>query len=418
MGMTLAEKILSAKVGQRVRPGEIVTVPVDHTMTYDLFCPSVARVFGEMGFRNVKNPDRIAIIFDHLVPAKEANEVAHYQKALRFAREQGITKVHESDGICHQIVFEHGYARPGDVFLGTDSHTVTAGAVGAFATGIGYTEMASIWGTGSIWLRVPETLRVELRGAFAPGVGSKDLILRIIGDLGHDGATYRAIEFGGPLVDGMTLPQRLTMSNMTVEAGAKVGLIASDEKVRQHYRAIGMPDVPLLRPDSDARYERVLTYDVADLVPMISCSPSVDNVMPLSAAEGQPVRKAFLGSCTNGRLEDLEAAASILRGRTVNPKVEMIVTPASRRVYLDAVRSGAIEALVNAGAIVTQPACGLCAGINGGLVADGDTVIASNNRNFLGRMGGPTAKVVLASPASVAAAAVDGHITDPRKFVA
>jgi 3-isopropylmalate/(R)-2-methylmalate dehydratase large subunit len=414
--MTLAEKILSAKAGYAVRPGDIVTAPVDHTLTYELFCPSVARAFRGMGFQRVKAPDRIAIVFDHLVPAKNAQEVSHFKASLDFAREQGIEKVHQSDGICHQIVFEHGYARPGGVFLGTDSHTVTAGAVGAFATGIGFTEMASIWGTGAIWLRVPATLRIELSGKFSPGVTAKDLILRVVGDLGHGGATYKAIEFGGPLVDAMTLSQRLTLCNMTVETGAKVGLMAADEKVLEHFQAIGAGDVQELRPDPDAQYERKLEYNVDELVPMVSRSPSVDNVTPLSTLEGMPVRKAFLGSCTNGRLEDLESAASILRGRKVHPKMELIVTPASRSVYVDGLRSGVIEVLVRAGAIVTQPGCGLCAGISGGLVADGDTLIASNNRNFRGRLGGPTSTVVLASPLSVAAAAISGCITDPRKL--
>jgi 3-isopropylmalate/(R)-2-methylmalate dehydratase large subunit len=418
MAMTLAEKILARKAGkERVFPGEIVTVDVDHTMTYDLFCPSVTAAFREMGFEKVWDPNRIAIIFDHLVPAKNAGEVAHFNESLRFAADQGIVKVHQHDGICHQLMFEKGYSRPGEVVLGTDSHTVTSGAVGAFATGIGYTEMASIWGSGSLWLKVPETLRFEIDGEFPAGVFAKDLILKIIGDIGHAGATYKAMEFGGPLIDKLSLSQRLTISNMAVEAGAKVGLMAPDHKVEAHYRELGVEGLWLPAPDSGARYSAVYHYEAGELLPMVSCSPAVDNVMPLSKMAGTEVRKAFLGSCTNGRIEDLEVAASILKGKKIHPRVEMIVTPASRKTYQDALAGGTIATLLEAGAYVTHPACGLCSGINGGVVADGDTVISSNNRNFLGRMGGAQAQVILASPASVAAAAVAGQVADPREYL-
>lgn len=418
MAMTLAEKILARKaLKKEVAPGELVTVAVDHTMTYDLFCPSVVEAFKEMGFKQVWNPNKIAIIFDHLVPAKNAKEVEHFKVSLAFARAQGITKVHQHDGICHQLLFEKGYSRPGDVILGTDSHTVTTGGVGAFATGIGYTEMASIWGTGEIWLKVPETLRFEIEGELAPGVSAKDLILKIIGDIGHAGATYKAMEFGGTLIGRLSVAQRLTIANMSVEAGAKAGLMAPDEKVLEHYRELGITDFPMLRPDPDAAYRSVSRYDASKLVPMVSCSPAVDNVMPLFEVAGEEVRKAFLGSCTNGRLEDIEMAASLVRGKKIHPKVEMIVTPASRTIYQQAIQSGAVVALVEAGAYVTVPACGLCSGINGGVVADGDTIISSNNRNFLGRMGGPTARVILASPASVAVSALAGKVVDPREYL-
>jgi 3-isopropylmalate/(R)-2-methylmalate dehydratase large subunit len=416
--MTLAEKILARKAHKKtIAPGDIITVSVDHTLTYDLFCPSVVEAFKEMGFKRVWDPNKIAIIFDHLVPAKNAKEVEHFKASLAFARAQGITKVHQHDGICHQLMFEKGYSRPSDVILGTDSHTVTTGAVGAFATGIGYTEMASVWGTGALWLKVPETLRFEIEGELPPGVSAKDLILKIIGDIGHAGATYMAMEFGGGLIDRLSVAQRLTITNMAVEAGAKAGLMAPDVKVMAHYRELGITNFPMLRSDPDAGYRSVSRYDASKLVPMVSCSPTVDNVMPLSEMAGEDVQKAFLGSCTNGRLEDIEIAAALVRGKKIHPKVEMIVTPASQTIYKQAVQSGAIAALVEAGAYVTVPACGLCSGINGGVVADGDTIISSNNRNFLGRMGGATARVILASPASVAASALAGKVADPREFL-
>lgn len=417
MGMTLAEKILANKVGRNVLPGEIVTVDVDHTMTYELFCPSIVDAFHDMGFKNVWNPDKIAIIFDHLVPAKNAGEVAFYTRSTQFAQEQSISKLHPSDGICHQLMFEKGYSRTGDVILGTDSHTVTSGAVGAFATGIGYTEMASIWGTGKIWLRVPRTLRFQISGAFKPGIYSKDLILKIIGDIGHSGATYKSMEFAGDLIDSLSVSQRLTICNMAVEAGAKVGLMVADGKVAEHFSALGIRGLPEARPDADASYDKIYDYDVGDLAPMVSCSPSVDNVKPLSQIEGNEIRKAFIGSCTNGRLEDLEIVASILAGRKIDRKVELLITPASRQIYQDAVASGVIQILAEAGAYINHPSCGLCSGINGGLVADNDTIMSSNNRNFLGRMGGPEANVILASPASIAASALEGKVTDPRKYL-
>lgn len=416
--MTLSEKILSFKANKAsLFPNEIIEVNVDHTMTYDLFGPSVVKIFFDMGFKNVWDPSKIAVIYDHLVPPKNHSEVANFTFMNNFAKMQGINKLHESDGICHQIMFESGYARPGDIILGTDSHTCTLGAVGAFATGIGYTEMASVWGTGKIWFKVPSSLKFEINGSFNAGVYSKDLILKIIGNIGTAGATYKAIELSGSLIDNLSVSQRLTLCNMAVEAGAKVALMSPDEKVAEHYKLIGYGEILKLKPDPDASYEKIYLYDASSLVPMISYSPSVENVMPLTDIEGEEIRKAFLGSCTNGRLEDLEVAASILKNRKVNDRVEFIVTPASRKVYLEAIQEGIMATLAEAGAIITHPACGLCSGINGGLVADNDTLISSNNRNFLGRMGGLNARVILASPASVAASAIEGKVTDPRKYL-
>jgi len=291
------------------------------------------------------------------------------------------------------------------------------GAIGAFATGIGYTEMAAVWGTGSVWLKVPSSLRFELEGRFPQGVFSKDLILKIIGDIGPSTATYKSMEFSGSLLEKLGVSQRLTMCNMAVECGAKTGLIAADGAVREYFEQQGYGAIHAVQADAGAVYDHVYEYDVSRLEPQVSCSPSVENVMPLSAVKGESIGKAFLGSCTNGRLDDLEIAASIVKGRRISRSVEFIVTPASRSVYLEAAKKGILSTLAEAGATITHPACGLCSGMSGGIVAEGDTLISTNNRNYLGRMGGITSKVLLASPASVAVAAVEGKVGDPRDYL-
>lgn len=417
MGMTLVEKITAARTGkQTVEPGEILFVNVDHVMIHDLFAPFVIEKFRDMGFERVWDPDKIALIYDHLVPASFVEDSRHHRVADAFAADQGIGKVHRSDGVCHQLMPEMGYARPGEIVFGTDSHTTTYGAIGTFATGIGYTEMAAILGTGSIWIKVPRTLRLDIRGALAPGVCSKDVILRIIGDIGADRATYRAMEFGGPAIEAMSVASRMTIANMAVEAGAKVGIMAPDEKTRA-FCTLPADAFDPVRPDADAVYERVYQYDAGQIKPVVACPSNVDRVEEVERLAGTRIDQAFLGSCTNGRLEDLAAAAAILKGRKVSPYVRFIVTPASRRVYAEAVKAGVIGTLIEAGAIVTHPACGLCCGRSGGIVADGERVIATNNRNFLGRMGHPGSEVFLASPATVAASALEGRIADPRAYM-
>ena len=419
MGQTLIEKIIAHNIGrEKVTPGEIVTVNVDRVMIHDIFIPFVADKFEEMGFSRIWDPDRMVLIYDHLVPASQIDDTRHFAKGDAFAAKYGVKNVHRSDGICHQLMTEAGYVKPGDIAFGTDSHTTTYGCVGAFSTGIGYTEMAGILGTGKLWIRVPETIRVQIDGTLPDNVTSKDVILRILGDLRADGATYKSLEFTGSTVEAMSVAARMTMSNMAVECGAKCGLFAPDEKTAE-YCGIPADDfrkdsfLQSLHGDPDAVCERTLTYRAEDLVPVMACPSQVDNIRPVSEIAGIPVDQVFLGSCTNGRLEDLAAAAEILKGRKIAPFVKFIVTPASRKIYRQALEAGILGTLAEAGAMITHPGCGLCCGRAGGILTDGEVVVATNNRNFLGRMGTSKVRIYLASPKSAAWAALTGKITVP-----
>ena len=419
MGQTLIEKIIAHNIGrEKVTPGEIVTVNVDRVMVHDIFIPFVADKFEEMGFSRIWDPDRMVLIYDHLVPASQIDDTRHFAKGDAFAAKYGVKNVHRSDGICHQLMTEAGYVKPGDIAFGTDSHTTTYGCVGAFSTGIGYTEMAGILGTGKLWIRVPETIRVQIDGTLPDNVTSKDVILRILGDLRADGATYKSLEFTGSTVEAMSVAARMTMSNMAVECGAKCGLFAPDEKTAE-YCGIPADDfrkdsfLQSLHGDPDAVYERTLIYRAEDLVPVMACPSQVDNIHPVSEIAGIPVDQVFLGSCTNGRLEDLAAAAEILKGRKIAPFVKFIVTPASRKIYRQALEAGILGTLAEAGAMITHPGCGLCCGRAGGILTDGEVVVATNNRNFLGRMGTSKVRIYLASPKSAAWAALTGKITVP-----
>ncbi|MBQ2641117.1 MAG: 3-isopropylmalate dehydratase large subunit [Lachnospiraceae bacterium] len=412
MGATLIEKIIAHNIGaDSVKPGDIVTVNVDRVMVHDIFIPFVADKFEEMGFTKVWDPDKMVLIYDHLIPASQIDDTRHFRRGDEFAAKYGLTHVHRSDGICHQLMPELGYARPGDVVFGTDSHTTTYGCVGCFSSGIGYTEMAGILGTGKLWVRVPATIRVNVNGTLPEGVTSKDIILTVIGDLRADGATYQALEFAGDTFDAMSVASRMTISNMTVEAGAKCGLFSPDEKTAA-FSGVEYDDfLKSLYGDEDAEYARVLNYRAEDFVPVMACPSQVDSIRPVSSLEGIKVDQVFIGSCTNGRYEDLAAAAQILKGRRIAPFVKMIVTPASRSVYRQALETGVLETLVSAGAIVTHPGCGLCCGRAGGILTDNEVVVATNNRNFLGRMGTPKVQIYLASPISAAKAALTGEIT-------
>lgn len=413
----LIESLLARKTESRdVTAGQIITVDVDRVMIHDLFVPFCIRKFEEMGFRQVWDPEKVVLVYDHMVPTSFIDDSRHHRLGDRFAAEQGIRRVHRADGVCHQLMPERGYALPGQVVFGTDSHTTTYGAIGAFSTGIGYTEMASVLGTGRLWVKVPHTLRFDIRGEMPDGVCSKDLILRIIGDIGADGASYRAMEFGGPAVQQMSISMRMTMCNMAVEAGAKAGLIEPDDKTFAFCR-VDAEDYGFLKAGPGAVYEKRIEYDVSRLSPTVALPSKVDNVESVEKVAGMRIDQAFLGSCTNGRTEDLEAAADIVRGRKIAPRVRFIVTPASRRVLREAVKKGVISTLMDAGAVVTYPSCGLCCGRSGGILASGERVIAANNRNFLGRMGASDSEVVLASPATVAASALAGKIADPRDYL-
>ena len=413
MGETMIEKIIRNHAKHTVKPGDIVTVDVDRVMIHDIFIPFVAEKFEEMGFQKLWDPDKVVLIYDHLVPASQVDDTRHFRVGNAFAEKYGMKNIHRSDGICHQLMTEAGYVKPGDIVFGTDSHTTTYGCVGAFSSGIGYTEMASILGTGQLWVRVPETIKVTINGKLPENVTSKDVILRLIGDLGADGATYMALEFHGDTVEQMSVASRMTMSNMAVEAGAKCALFVPDEKTAEYCGITLSGEQRELKADADASYIREITYQAEDLVPVMACPSQVDKIRPVTELEGTEIDQVFIGSCTNGRLEDLMAAAEILEDKQVAPFVKLIVTPASRKVYEDAVENGTMAVLAKAGAIITHPGCGLCCGRTGGILTDGERVVATNNRNFLGRMGTSKVEIYLASPKTAAACAVAGKIVSP-----
>lgn len=414
MGATIIEKIIRNNTGKEVKPGDIVTVNVDRVMIHDIFIPFVASKFEEMGFSKLWDPDKVVLIYDHLVPASQVDDTRHFRVGNEFVEKYGMKNIHRSDGICHQLMTEAGYVKPGNIVFGTDSHTTTYGCVGAFSSGIGYTEMASILGTGTMWVRVPETIRVNINGTLPENVMAKDIILKLIGDLGADGATYKALEFAGDTVEKLSVASRMSMSNMAIEAGAKCALFTPDEKTAEYCEMELTDKEKDLVGDADATYCRVINYNAEDFVPVMACPSNVDNVKAVSELEGKEIDQVFIGSCTNGRLEDLMAAAEVLKGKKVAPFVKLIVTPASRKIYLQAMENGTMDILAAAGAIITHPSCGLCCGRTGGILTDGETVVATNNRNFLGRMGTSKVGIYLASPRTAAACAIAGKIVVPQ----
>ena len=414
MGETVIEKIIRNNVGHTVKPGDIVTVNVDRVMIHDIFIPFVAEKFEEMGFKKLWNPDKVVLIYDHLVPASQLDDTRHFHVGDAFAEKYGMKNVHRSDGICHQLMTEAGYVKPGNIVFGTDSHTTTYGCVGAFSSGIGYTEMASILGTGTMWIKVPETIKVVIDGELPANVMSKDVILRLIGDLGADGATYRALEFTGSAVKNMSVASRMTIANMAIEAGAKCALFTPDEKTAE-YCEIELNDFQKsLVGDGDAAYLKTMTYRGEDFVPVMAGPSQVYKIRDVSTLEGTEIDQGFICACTNGRLEDLAAAAEVLKGKKVADYVKLIVTPASRKIYRQAIELGILDTLAEAGAMITHPGCGLCCGRAGGILTDGERVVATNNRNFLGRMGTSKVEIYLASPKIAAACAVAGKIVSPK----
>ena len=416
MGSTLIEKIIEKNTGlSKVTPGQIVTVNVDRVMIHDIFIPFVKEKFEEMGFTKIWDPDKAVLIYDHLVPASQVDDTRHFRIGNEFVEKYGMKNIHRSDGICHQLMTEAGYVKPGDIAFGTDSHTTTYGCVGAFSSGIGYTEMASVLGTGKMWVKVPQTIKVTVNGKLPENVRSKDIILRLIGDLGADGATYQALEFTGSTIDEMSVASRMTMSNMAIEAGAKCALFTPDEKTAE-YCEIELNDFQKsLVGDGDAAYLKTMTYRGEDFVPVMACPSQVDKIKNVSELEGTEIDQVFIGSCTNGRLEDLRAAAEVLKGKKVADYVKLIVTPASRKIYCQAIAEGIMDTLAEAGAMITHPGCGLCCGRAGGILTDGERVVATNNRNFLGRMGTSKVEIYLASPKTAAACAIAGKIVNPEK---
>lgn len=417
MGMTLAEKILSDHAGEEARAGEIKVINVDLTYTQDGTGPLAVRKIGEMGFDRVCSPERTIFFFDHASPSPRY-ELSNDHAFLRdFARKTGIQVSEVGKGISHQVVAER-WARPGDVVIGADSHTCTGGALGAFATGVGSTDAAVAIALCKIWLRVPETIRVVVEGRLPPGVYGKDIILHLIGKIGASGAAYKALEFSGDTIETLDMAGRLTISNMAVEAGAKVGLFPSDEITRSWFDRMGRSsEFRKLFPDPDALYEETIRIKAEDLKPTIACPHQVDNTKSIDEIGEVKVDQVFLGTSCNGRLEDLQVAAKILKGRSIHPKTRMIVTPGSHLVYLEALKDGTIETLVASGAVITSPGCGACVGLHGGVLGDGEVCLATQPRNFQGRMGSPNSLIYLGSPAVAAATAIEGKIADPRKYL-
>lgn len=416
MGFTLAEKIIMKHTGSScVRPGDLVMVEPDFVAVHDIYTVFLRNKLREMGVKKVWNPGKIGIFHDHLMPACLEEDPRCVRAGYALAEEYGIRNFHAKGGIVHQLIPELGYAKPGDVVFVTDSHTTTYGAVGCFSTGIGYTEMAAIWGMGSMWMRVPGSVKIQIDGELPEHVSAKDMILRVLGDIGAAGGTYKSLEFCGSAIDSLSIDGRLTIANMVVECGGKAGLFAVDEKTAA-YCGLSFESIAWVKADEDAEYEKVLTYRAEELEPVVSCPPYVDRVRPLTEVEGIKVDQVFLGSCTNGRLEDIAAAAKVLEGKKINPHVKFIITPASDRIFEDAVKFGYIQKLVKAGGIVTPPYCSFCEGRTMGLLTDGEVVLGTNNRNFLGRYGSTKALAYLASPEVVAWTALEGKITDPRKM--
>ncbi|MGZ5468879.1 MAG: 3-isopropylmalate dehydratase large subunit [Candidatus Aminicenantales bacterium] len=416
MGRTLTEKVLGRKAGKDVLAGEVVTVSPDYVLSHDNSA-AIIQEFRKLGVKKVKAPGKIVIVLDHIVPAADEKYAQNHKTIREFVAEQAIPNFFDiNTGICHQVLPEQGFALPGLVIVGSDSHTPSYGALGAFATGIGRTETACTWATDEIWLRVPETMRIDLSGRMSPGVFAKDLSLKLIGDHGAEMANYKAVEFDGPAARDFSVGARLTLANMSAEMGAKNGYFAPDDRALKWLEGRARGPFTAVSSDPDASYESVLAYDLDALEPQVACPHSVDNVKPVAAVAGKPVNQVLIGTCTNGRLEDLEAAAAIFKGRKVHPSVRVLVLPASWAVYREALESGALAVLVDAGCVILNSGCGPCLGAHEGLMAAGEVCLSTSNRNFRGRMGHRDSEIYLASPATAAATAVTGKITDPREF--
>lgn len=417
MSMTVSEKILARASGKdRVEAGEIVMASIDVAMTHDLTGPLSVESFERIGRDRVWDPEKIVVIFDHQVPADSLDAAQNHMIMRDFVREQGIKNFYDvREGVCHQVLPEKGHVVPGEVIVGTDSHTCTHGALGAFATGIGSTDMAMVFATGKLWFRVPETIRFEISGSLRKHVYAKDVILNIIGEVGADGATYMACEFAGETVADMSVSDRMVLSNMAIEMGGKTGIVEPDEKTIRYVERRSDKPYRVFRTDPDAPSLNVMEVDVSDLEPQVACPHNVDNVKPVSEVDVE-IDQVFLGSCTNGRLSDLRDAAAILKNREVADSVRMLVIPASREVYRRALSEGLMEIFVDAGALVCNPCCGPCLGGHVGLVGPGEVSLSTSNRNFRGRQGSPEAEVYLSSAAVAAASAVTGRITHPAEL--
>ncbi|MFH1725275.1 MAG: 3-isopropylmalate dehydratase large subunit [Elusimicrobiota bacterium] len=417
MGQTIAEKIFSAHCGRQVRAGEFVLADLDLVMAHDTTCAWALEPFYSIA-KKVFDPERIVIPFDHAFPSPNVNASKLQSEIRKFAKEQGISIIY--DGVCHQVLAER-FVRPGALVLGGDSHTPTSGALGALTIGVGSTDVAVAMATGKQWFQVPPTIRVTISGALPEGVLSKDAVLWVAKELKTTGGVYKAVEYGGEVVESLDVPARLTLTNMAAEMGAKAAVVPSDAKTLEYLRENGREgDFVEVKSDPDAEYERRLELDASAFVPAVACPPDIDNVRPAAELEkggGVEVDQVFIGSCTNGRIEDFEVAHRIWKGRKLKKDLRVIVGPASRKVWEQALKRGYLEAFSKLGAMIIPPGCGPCLGRHGGVLYDDEVCVATSNRNFKGRMGSPKAKIYLASPATAAATAITGKITDPRNYL-
>jgi 3-isopropylmalate/(R)-2-methylmalate dehydratase large subunit len=415
MGYTFAEKVLARAAGlPAVEAGQIVDARPDVILSHDNTAP-IYQTFKKLGVSKVKNPEKLAITLDHAVPAPTTQHAQNHAEVRQFVREQGVTNFFEAGrGICHQVLSEEGIVLPGELILGADSHTTHYGWLGALGAGIGRSEVAALWATGELWLRVPESMKVVLTGEWPVGVTAKDFCIKLIGDLGVEGGIYMSVEFHGPAISALSLDSRAVIPNMMAEFGAKTAYLPPDQAIFDYLQGRARRPYTPVYPDADAHYAAVHTYDVSKLEPMIACPDSPDNVQPLSAVVGTPVQQAFLGTCTNGRLEDLRIAAEIVKGRKVAAGTRFLVIPASSAVMNEAGRLGYLQILMEAGAMIGVPGCGPCMGNHMGVPAPAEVTISSANRNFKGRMGTTDAPIYLSNPAVVAASALTGVITDPK----
>ena len=417
MGQTFAQKVLAGKAGlDRVDVGQIVEIEPDACLSHDNTA-AIAKIFAKIGVERVKDPDRFVVVLDHTVPASEEKYAQNHKEIREFVAANGIERFYDVGvGICHQVLPEKGFALPGRLILGSDSHTTTYGAFGAFSAGIGRSEMAVLFATSRIWLKTPASFKMVAGGRLADPVTAKDLVLHVIGSLGADGALYKSVEYTGEAVEAMSLGSRMVLCNMAIEMGAKNGYCAPDDKVYGFLESRAETEYTPVFPDDDAEYERVLEFDASSLEPQVAKPHTVDNVSPIGDVAGTPIHQGLLGTCTNGRIEDLRLAAKILEGRKVADGVRLLVLPASQEILLDALREGLIDVFVKAGALLLNPGCGPCLGAHQGVLAPGEACISTANRNFKGRMGSADAEIYLGSPATVAASVVAGVITDPREF--
>jgi len=416
-GKTIAEKIFSAHSGTDAHAGDIVVADVDFVMGQDGTSPLAIKALERMGVEKVFDPKKVAVVMDHSSPSPIEGVSALHTIMREFGKRTGAKVYDVGCGVCHQLIPENGHVVPGDLMVGCDSHTCTYGALNVFSTGVGSTDGAAAMASGKLWFKVPETMKVTYTGDLQPGVFSKDLVLYLAGQIGADGATYKALEIGGPVIDALSVDARMTISNMAIEVGAKAGLMAADAKTVAWFEGRGERTPAPVAADADAEYCCELTYDATAIGPQVAKPHSVDNVSLIECVAGTPIQQGFLGTCTNGRLEDLGIAAGILKGRKVHPDVRFIVAPASKQILLDAIAAGYIQTLVEAGAALVTPGCGPCVGTHNGVPSDGENVISTANRNFKGRMGNSNAFVYLGSPATVAASVITGVITDPRPYL-